>query len=83
MIEKLRISVTEDDIKRGTANDSYLCPIARAVRRLGKTRVSVDGYRIVVRNASYGMSREAQRFVSRFDIDKVVKPFTFVAKRID
>ena len=82
-MEKLVVHVTQDDINKGVEGNSHLCPIARAVRRLGKKRVTVDGAQIQVRSRWYEMPYKAEKFVDRFDMGKRVKPFTFTAVQPD
>ena len=80
--EQLKICVTQSDIKRGVPDNPHLCPIARAVRRLGRERITVEDT-IKTRSKSFSLPPVASRFITNFDRNRQsVKPFTFVATRI-
>lgn len=81
-MEQLRISVTEDDIKRGKREDTKWCPIACAARKLGKKkRIYVDDCYVEIGSQSFRLPKVAQNFVYSFDGGKRVRPFSFVAKK--
>lgn len=81
-MEQLVVRVTQDDINNGVPGNPHLCPIARAVRRAGRERVSVDNDEIVTRSKTFDLPTEAVRFLCRFDASRPVKPFTFSAPRL-
>jgi len=80
-METLQIRVTRDDIRKGIPENVHMCPIARAVRRAGRERVTVDDC-IATRTKNFELPDVAQRFMRSFDWGRPVKPFTFTAKRI-
>lgn len=81
-MEQLRISVTADDIKRGKRENTKWCPIACAVRKLGKKkRIYVDQDVITLGSVTYKMPQRAGNFVDLFDSGEKVRPFSFVAKK--
>lgn len=75
---KLKVNVTRDDIKRGIPEDESYCPIARAVRRLGKKKlVLVDADICVLGLHDFKLPRKAAKFIDKFDNGETVKPFSF------
>jgi hypothetical protein len=89
---KIKVEVTEKDIKRGKPVSCSGCPIALAFRRATKTTssskrmkyVDVSGGYVgfVYKNDDYwvDLPRRAQNFIHKFDLGKSVKPFSFVVK---
>jgi len=77
---KLKVNVTRDDIKRGVRENIHLCPIARALRRLGFSKISVDQNGIEIRNKVFDIPPKASRFINDFDFEELVKPFSFVMR---
>ncbi len=64
------------------ASMGFICPIAQAIRRQLKTNmVSVCG-EIIIRGTNYKVPRAAERFMTRFDSNKPVKPFEFTLKEV-
>jgi hypothetical protein len=79
MKKKLKIEVTEGDIKRGDACSAGSCPVAKAVRRATnwKKTVAVKGGQIEVDGVAYRAPAPVTYFVGRFDDELPVKPFSF------
>ena len=72
------INVTALDIRRGKAGNADNCPIARAARRATRNRTLSVGTTVL----SYGgreikLPPRARNFVSAFDTEATVKPFSF------
>lgn len=81
MKTSMKITVTEEDIKRGKI-DSCLCPIALATLRLGYTNVNVWTDRLYCKDkqgniSEYTLSRRAIKFIERFDNGLSVKSSNF------
>ena len=76
--QRIKISVTEDDIKRGDPSNGRGCPIARALRRM-----DYRGYHVGINIIEWhdwsgtALPAEAAKFISDFDAKKEVKPFSF------
>lgn len=86
-LKQLKITVTEDDIEKGTRCHAFSCPIARALKRMKYEDVTVSNYLLLFKNNTgisdfFILSRRAVKFIKDFDTNKKVKPFTFTAKRI-
>ena len=86
---RLRIEVTERNIKRGHREEMDSCPIAMAVRRETRARdVSVASeIRVTLRNGergTYALTQRADNFIETFDAEgrKAVKPMVMVFRRI-
>ena len=79
------INVTLEDIKSGEARSCEACPIALAAQRASSNyssdlhnRVLVSGNQIrLFRDNRYPIPVEAQCFISTFDSDDPVEPFSF------
>ena len=76
------ISVTTGDILIGTKRNSYLCPIARAIRRACKFKsISVGLGQISWissgRVYDFDMPKKVYAFVLNFDLGLKVRPITF------
>ena len=85
MNKGIKIQVTEDHIKKGTKRHCTLCPIALAMLdNLGLDYVSVDiGFIATSKGENrryFTPSRAADRFITRFDSNKPVKPFNFIVR---
>lgn len=76
----MKIYVRRRYIKNGRPRRITLCPIALAFEEVTGEHVTVDWSRIDTRTESYFLPRSAQRFISRFDSGKPVKPFAFTIK---
>jgi len=81
---RIKVSVTKGDIAKGKRDYPRLCPIARAMKRLGFKRVAVyQGFvQWPFRRTSPAMLRAdltstALRFLNDFDCKHPVKPFSF------
>ena len=78
----IRIYVSKKDIEAGEINQPNECPIARAIKRVTKTKYPyVDGWTCYVKNRGKRMGfilpNAAKSFVSAFDSEAVVSPFSF------
>lgn len=82
-MKSLAIRVTRDDIQNGETESATRCPIARAIRRLGKKKwISVVPYQIELGDAVYQMPETARNFLDRFDDGLAVEPFSFTMTQI-
>lgn len=78
---KIKINVTQNDIKKGERKITYACPIALALIRRGFKQPHVTCYEI--RGALAGSSTFAfppervKQFMKAFDAKKKVKPTSF------
>ena len=86
MANKIRITVTQEDIDKGVPCNSVRCPIAKAVdRKFGLNLLGASvGSRIITcfhngKHRKFQMSKSGMKFVQRFDDRKIVEPFTFYA----
>lgn len=89
--DRLRVTVTAEDIANGWPGRSTRCPLARAtLRSLGLTRnridVTADGALVYGgeswrTTARYRLTPRALSFMRSFDAGKRVKPATFVLRR--
>lgn len=71
------VKVTKQDIKEGMRNIHSSCPVALAIKRAtGVDYVSV-GDVVFLGEDIVRVSRAVDRFVTRFDDKKPVKPFNF------
>lgn len=81
MKKKVRISVTQSDIKRGIPEKGSVCPIALSIKRKLKLKdfyvlpSAVINGEDNVRIAD--LPKEARDFIYAFDRNKEVSPFSF------
>jgi len=75
--EKIRVEVTEEDIAKGIRENCRLCPIARAIKRLGHEEVAVMGDSIEIGTVDFEAPPEVDAFVEAFDAFRPVQPFAF------
>ena len=78
----MRIDVTQDDIASGEPGDAIRCPIARAIRRVTGCLSSVgtshvDLFEANGRAHDFELPAEAYNFVTEFDHELPVAPFSF------
>lgn len=82
---KIKIEVTESDIKRGSQGSPNTCAIAKAVKRVMGDHPTVTSdieVTIAGKNYTYDLPLKAENFIINFDEDKKsVKPFSFIAMR--
>lgn len=81
---RVRVEVTQNDIRKGRRGDCANCPIARAVKRVTRVQnalVEDDGTisfskrdNIVIIPAS----EKRERFISKFDAGEKVEPIVFL-----
>jgi hypothetical protein len=84
MSRSLEITVTWEDINRGTPAHTEWCPVALALRRefpAARVAVGTTFARITTRfrKRSYRFSPEGRDFISTFDAGCPVTPVTFTA----
>ena len=78
----MRIEVTAQDIVEGERFGCYSCPIALALKRIGKRNWAVKS-EILRRWTESGravdvpLPRDAKAFIDDFDHDRPVEPFSF------
>jgi hypothetical protein len=78
----ITVSVTQEDIDKGKPGEPCLCPVARAISRYYENRylVAVNRSRIVLNDLFEHSARtpdDVQYFVSDFDAECKVEPFSF------
>ncbi len=80
----MRVQVRKEHIDNGVIGSSKSCPIALAIKdafdsKLGinVTNLSVDGDEISFNGFSLNVPRKLITFISRFDVQEDVKPFSF------
>lgn len=73
------ITVTQKHIDTGVRIDPIKCPVAKAIRAAGFKNVSVGGTVCFGKNysKSAALPKRVCNFITRFDREKAVKPFTF------
>lgn len=89
-MNKLTVTVTQDDIEHGVTRHCQKCPIARAVARELLPGMSVEVVAATVRITPVNrpawhtpvalcesLPPRALTFIERFDAGKSVRPFTF------
>lgn len=79
----ITITVTAEDIANGKTCNSRECPIALAVRRIlttalvGPCFILIEGVGVNEQDTRIVLPSVARNFVSMFDGDKKVEPFSF------
>lgn len=79
-MRQVKVDVTADDISRGERNNTFNCPIAMALKRLGVEHPIVNrGYWFDSWAVLYPsrLPVEARRFIEAFDQGRPVEPFSF------
>lgn len=81
-MKRIKVCVTKEDIKQGFRNAPAYCPVAKALHRATGETWYVYGPEVAKagREEHQQLSREATRFIVRFDTKKRVKPFKFLFK---
>lgn len=79
---KLKLKVTNRDIKEGNAGTTDSCPVALAALRAGFEEPSVSDNKIELKTPAGSTlrirtPRSVAKFIERFDEDKSVRPGTF------
>jgi hypothetical protein len=79
--QRVRVSVTEDDIANGTPGSPCKCPIAIALKRIVKypSIPQVGGEYVYGLRSLVELTLEARQFVAAFDKGFPVSPFDFDA----
>lgn len=82
---RIKVEISQSDIRLGKQGDSFSCPIARAVKRAVGDHPRVDcdiTVDIAGKSVIYELPKKAGNFINDFDADKKkVKPITFFARR--
>lgn len=75
----LTINVTQEDIDKGIKESCFSCPVAKALRRVmsNSTYIRVGNPTVTVGSCTTQLPIVASHFISKFDIDQPVSPFTF------
>lgn len=81
-MKRFKVSVTQRHIGAGEPRRAKTCPIALALREQLPTFLGVEEVEVSGDHAEFGGFRvplpsRAERFVSAFDENRKVKPFTF------
>lgn len=81
----MKIEVMKEDIDSGIPDNTCECPIALAIKRQTGNDVVVDfeyGFGAIahVGNDSYFLPKSCERFIRKFDVGDIVKPFFFDLK---
>lgn len=79
-MKRLRVEVTEEDIKAGRQGDAYRCPLARAASRADGSHTWWFGETLAGRDGVYGHVSQAprvRRWREAFDDRQKVAPFVF------
>jgi hypothetical protein len=78
---EIKVIVSQEDIAKGVKRDPDNCPIACAIKRMGYTDVSVAALGVYFWSGdtyySLALPQEATIFITRFDKDFSVAPFSF------
>lgn len=82
---KIKIRVTQKDIKEGKKLAEFDCPVSLAMQRTFKAEcVEVSNMRADAfacgkgrKDLAFSLPQEARLFISKFDNDVEVKPFSF------
>ena len=82
-LNNMKINVTETDIKRGIKNSCFHCPIALALRRAYKKDISASIDSAWFGRRSIDLPVKAIDFITSFDYDRPVKPFSFDLPKIE
>ena len=73
-------TVTQEDIDKGARGNSYICPLALAIKRaipaFLRDGVCVGLEQVTINESKYGMSLETAKAVWVFDLTGVMSPFT-------
>ena len=77
----MKVMVAQDDIDNGTACDCYLCPVARALQRLGLD-AEVDDTDVLMIDKhlwtiEFPLPDPAREFIAKYDTGLPVEPFEF------
>jgi hypothetical protein len=80
-VEKVEIEVTQADIDHGVRDSCESCPIALALNRAcpgrGPATVDTDSFYFDWFSEVYMLTREAQKFIKKFDDGDPVGPISF------
>ena len=86
----MRINVTQRDIDYGKRGNAYSCPVSRAIKRNSKVRavtVGITTARIYplheVQSKVFFLPRFVTQFITEFDAERDVKPFTFKIRDLE
>lgn len=75
----ITVYVTETDIESGRKYTLTSCPIAFALSRITRKRISVGArrFREVGMSTDYPLPASAVSFIAAFDLGKEIHPFSF------
>ncbi len=80
-LKRVKIEVLAKDIRLGKRNHSKTCAISRAAKRQFKGKdISTRYVSMSVGEWTYNLPKKASNFISRFDMGKKVKPFSFTMR---
>jgi hypothetical protein len=78
------VKVTNRDIRLGVVGDYYSCPVALALKRVTRQIYGVGSQNIfkgeMIVGPSFRLPTKVAKFLSLFDKQKPVQPFTFKIK---
>ena len=78
-----KITITNEDIRRGVRNNACACPVALAIKRVMPKATSVAvscsrvTYKVGDQRVWKDLPKEAYVFIENFDEGFKVKPFSF------
>ena len=73
----MKINVTAEDIAKASRGNCFTCPIAKALRREGFSKVAVYEHTVWIGTLQFTLPLDATIFIQRFDSDSPVEPFAF------
>lgn len=74
----MKISVTQDDIDKGSRQCGYACPVAKAIMRALNTIYVFVNYRTIrINTLECGLPNGVADFIRLFDGGQPVQPFEF------
>lgn len=73
----VKIDVTEEDIRRGTRQDFFNCPVARAGKRCLHGSCGVHEHIFVEGNIAALVPEDVRRRIEHYDLTGEMQPFSF------
>lgn len=73
----MKIDVTQEDIDNGCPESYFRCPVALAISKIGEECISVGHVAIFIGGKVFRTPSEVKYFISLFDKNEKVKPFSF------
>lgn len=71
----LKLTITNELIKRGNRNESYSCPVALAFREMGYTDVEVGRYALMLNGKEYPWGDVMVKKITEYDESGRMEPF--------